>query len=394
MKSYFRSGKKTYSFIMLLFMLIASASAPVTADDSKFYPIGGKNTKYCSGHGESLLTIAEKNHMAAEHLMWSNGIKNIYISPGTEITIPGKRIVPRQPGQQTPYIVVNIPEYMVYLFGDSGTINYYPVAAGAIKTPTPIGKTKIIEKVKDPTWTPPEWAGGGDPVPPGAENPLGDRWIGLEWPGYGIHSTTNPSSIGLSASHGCLRMRPANARAFFELAKVGMPVNVIYEPVLIGQDPSTKIIYMSVFPDTYSKIGDYYSHTMSRLAYLGIEGIADTDAIKSAISSKRGVPVPILGTETRITINGADADMELPPVSRKGKLYVTDVFFNQVGVNTDFDGETMTFTKGSRKCAYRVFPDFSWNGEYLIPLRDVLEKLAIQTEFSDREVKITFTDED
>lgn len=392
MKSYFQSRTNLTSIIALAAMIL-STLLPAFAGGGSFYPVGGKNLTYTVGHGENLLSIAEKYHMAAEHLMWANGRKVIDVPEGTSIVIPAKRIVPKQKDQPESSIVVNVPEYMVYLFGDKGVINYYPIAAGAPATPTPITKTKVIEKVKNPTWVPPEWAGGGDPVPPGTSNPLGDRWVGLSIPGYGIHSTTSPSSIGLSASHGCMRMRPANARAFFDLVKVGMPVSIIYEPVLIGQDSKTKIVYMSVFPDTYSRIGNYYNHTMEKLSLYGIENIVDTDAVKSAINAKSGTPVPILGTDIEITVNGEPAELELPPVSRSGKLYVTDTFFDRLGVTNEFDGETMTFRKGELSCSYRVFPDFSWNGEYLIPLRDVLEKLGITTEFGEREVRITCLDE-
>ena len=50
-----------------------------------------------------------------------------------------------------------------------------------------------------------------DPVPPGPDNPLGDRWMGWTAPGYGFHSTTSPRSIGRAASHGCVRLYPEAA---------------------------------------------------------------------------------------------------------------------------------------------------------------------------------------
>ena len=45
-------------------------------------------------------------------------------------------------------------------------------------------------------------------VPPGPNNPLGKYWLPLSAPGYGIHSTLWPESIGHSTSHGCIRMLP------------------------------------------------------------------------------------------------------------------------------------------------------------------------------------------
>lgn len=42
--------------------------------------------------------------------------------------------------------------------------------------------------------------------------------------GYGIHGTTNPSSIGKAASHGCIRMRNSDVAALFPLVARGTPV--------------------------------------------------------------------------------------------------------------------------------------------------------------------------
>ena len=56
---------------------------------------------------------------------------------------------------------------------------------------------------------------GVEPVPPGPGNPLGTRWMGLSAPGVGIHGTNNPSSIGYSVSHGCIRMQVADSEWLF-----------------------------------------------------------------------------------------------------------------------------------------------------------------------------------
>lgn len=40
---------------------------------------------------------------------------------------------------------------------------------------------------------------------PSTPSPVGTRWMGLSIPGYGIHGTNEPKSIGKAASHGCIR---------------------------------------------------------------------------------------------------------------------------------------------------------------------------------------------
>lgn len=42
--------------------------------------------------------------------------------------------------------------------------------------------------------------------------------------GYGIHGTNNPSSIGRSVSHGCVRMRNEDIERLFEMVPIGTPV--------------------------------------------------------------------------------------------------------------------------------------------------------------------------
>lgn len=377
--------------LKLLFLLLISLS-PIYAEDLSFYHIGGKDKYYKIQAGENLMTVAEKYFFAAEHLMWANSSTTLNVAEGRNILLPSKRIVPIKDGKKKGYIVVNIPEFMVYIFTDEGKIRFFPIATGAPKTPTPTGVTKVIEKVKNPTWIPPEWAGGGDPVEAGPDNPLGDRWVGLGFPGYGIHSTTSPNSIGLSASHGCMRMRPNDVHVFFDLVRVGMPVYLIYEPIVIGQDHSTKIIYMSVFPDNYSRIKNYYDEAMQKLAFYGISEIVDKNTIRRAVIDKKGIPIPILGSDIEIMINGKKAELGLPPIKKDNKIYVTDSFFNQIGLESDFDGEYITFLKNDKAKSFKVNQDYSLSGEYLIPLREVLESFNINTEYKDNKINIVINE--
>ena len=57
-------------------------------------------------------------------------------------------------------------------------------------------------------------------------NPAGDNWVGLSLPGYGIHGTPNPESVGRTESHGCFRLANWNAEFLLKLVSVGTPVVV------------------------------------------------------------------------------------------------------------------------------------------------------------------------
>ncbi|WP_330602875.1 L,D-transpeptidase family protein [Anaerosolibacter carboniphilus] len=57
---------------------------------------------------------------------------------------------------------------------------------------------------------------------------FGTRWMGLNvpWGRYGIHGTNNPSSIGRSASHGCIRMRNKDVEDLYRYIKIDTPVTI------------------------------------------------------------------------------------------------------------------------------------------------------------------------
>jgi hypothetical protein len=108
-------------------------------------------------------------------------------------------------------------------------IGRFGVATGMAAYPTPLGRFTIVTKQRNPWWYPPQagWAAGASPIPPGPGNPLGTRWMGLSIGGVGIHGTPDASSIGYSASHGCIRMRIPAAEWLFERVRVGTTVFIV-----------------------------------------------------------------------------------------------------------------------------------------------------------------------
>jgi lipoprotein-anchoring transpeptidase ErfK/SrfK len=108
-------------------------------------------------------------------------------------------------------------------------VRTFGIATGQSSFPTPLGSYEIVNMQRNPWWYPPpsDWAADSDPVPPGPGNPLGTRWMGISAPYVGIHGTPDAASIGYSASHGCIRMRIADAEWLFRRVKVGMPVFIV-----------------------------------------------------------------------------------------------------------------------------------------------------------------------
>ncbi|HYL37235.1 MAG TPA: L,D-transpeptidase [Bryobacteraceae bacterium] len=118
-------------------------------------------------------------------------------------------------------LVISIPDRKIALIEDGRVVKVYPVAVGKPGTPSPKGSFHIASHVQHPTWYQP-----GKVVGPGPANPLGTRWMGLGYRGYGIHGTNMPLSIGKAASHGCIRMRNRDVEELFNLVEVGDPVEL------------------------------------------------------------------------------------------------------------------------------------------------------------------------
>jgi lipoprotein-anchoring transpeptidase ErfK/SrfK len=141
------------------------------------------------------------------------------------------RAVPQKVSRKNvgPVIVIRRGSNRLNLYDGMVYRKQFGVATGQARYPTPLGRFRIVVKWKNPWWYPPDsdWAEGQQPVPPGPDNPLGTRWMGISSPGVGIHGTPNPGSIGYSVSHGCIRMVISDAEWLFERVGVGTPVFIV-----------------------------------------------------------------------------------------------------------------------------------------------------------------------
>lgn len=192
-------------------------------------------------------------------------------------------------------IVINLPEMKLYLYRYGVPMKEYPIGVGNVVSPSRLGRTEIINRVSHPTYYPPDWYSKGlSPIPPGPENPVGTRWLGLGWSGYGIHGTNRPESIGTAASAGCIRMYNEHVEELTDFISVGTPVTFIYETITAWMDPITRRPYMKVVPDLY-KLGTNTVENAQRI--FEEQGIRapdlDTDALHMLLSEASGLPQPI-----------------------------------------------------------------------------------------------------
>lgn len=142
-------------------------------------------------------------------------------------------------------IVVSIPDRKLALVEGERVLKVYDVAVGKPTTPSPHGEFKIVSRAINPVWK---------DVPPGPNNPVGTRWLGLSVKGYGIHGTNAPGSIGKAASHGCIRMRNRDVEELFKLVGPGLSVELaqqrpeIFSRIFAEQAPRGARIFAELTP--------------------------------------------------------------------------------------------------------------------------------------------------
>jgi hypothetical protein len=118
-------------------------------------------------------------------------------------------------------LLISLPDHQLALIEDGQVKKVYSVAVGKETTPSPTGTFHIVARLVDPTYY-----HEGTVIAPGPRNPLGNRWMGLDRKGYGIHGTNAPQSIGKSASHGCIRLAKRDLEELFAAVKVGDAVEI------------------------------------------------------------------------------------------------------------------------------------------------------------------------
>jgi lipoprotein-anchoring transpeptidase ErfK/SrfK len=175
--------------------------------------------------------LGEKFHMDEAYLRELN--------PGIDFTIPGTIIKVINPGEvktgKVTRIVADKYRKQVFAYDDAGTlIAAYPATIGSSDTPSPSGTVQVDRIALNPGYTyNPKInfkQGENDKVltlQPGPNGPVGTVWIALSKPTYGIHGTPEPSKIGKTQSHGCVRLTNWDATELAKMVSVGTTVEFV-----------------------------------------------------------------------------------------------------------------------------------------------------------------------
>lgn len=250
--------------LIWLCCFITSASFAATydlpPDESN---IVGRIQYHVVQEGESMSDIAKKYDVGFLSLLAANkGVDPFLPEVGYVLTVPTRIILPNA---ERKGIVVNLAELRLYFFDpNKKQVHIFPVGIGRVGRDTPEMITKISNKQKNPTWTPPQsirnehFERNGEElprvVPAGPNNPLGNYAMRLAYGigDYLIHGTNKDFGVGMRVSAGCIRMDPADIEWLFQRSFVGEQVTIINQPIKYSLEPDSQVFIEAHEPLTRS----------------------------------------------------------------------------------------------------------------------------------------------
>lgn len=253
--------------------------------------------------GDTLPDIARHFSLGLNGVIATNPGVDVWTpEAGKSIVLPTSFILPDAPRKG---IVINLAAMRLFQFkgnGETLAVLTYPAGVGTEERPSPMGQMLVERKVFRPTWYVPAKIAAdrrkkGDilpaKVPPGPQNPLGEYALYLSKPTYLIHGTNKPASIGLKATNGCIRLYPEDIKRLFENTPAKTPVNIVYQPYLLGQ--KNDVLYLEVHASTENLNSVEFDKIYKKLK--NIEKTTgrtlDWNKIKKVLAEARGIPVPV-----------------------------------------------------------------------------------------------------
>lgn len=187
-----------------------------------------KSTLSALGYTSALEGLGEKFHASPALLQRLNPGKT-FNQAGQDVVVPNVEEHAHLP--RAAKIIVDKSDLTVTLVDAAGkTLAQFPASTGSDKDPLPIGDWKVQGVAKNPVFHyNPKLFWDADPthakakIPPGPNNPVGVVWIDLSKEHYGIHGTPEPSKIGKTQSHGCIRLTNWDVMTVAQAVASGIP---------------------------------------------------------------------------------------------------------------------------------------------------------------------------
>jgi lipoprotein-anchoring transpeptidase ErfK/SrfK len=188
------------------------------------------------GYRSPLEAIAERFHASPTFIEQLN--KGTPIAAGAMLRVPavepfdaGAKPTPNADAGAISIEISREPSVMRATRADGTLVFYAPVSSGSEHDPLPPGSWKVTGV----SWLPPFnynpdlfWDAKPSQeratLKPGPNNPVGVVWIDVNIEHYGIHGTPEPSRIGRTESHGCVRLTNWDAAKLASLVAAGSPV--------------------------------------------------------------------------------------------------------------------------------------------------------------------------
>ena len=244
----------TYIVLVCCSLLVNVARSEIYELPPEGHDVIGALSTITAREEDTLVDIARRHGLGYEDIVRANPDVNVWVpGAGTEVILPTQYVLPSGPRNG---VVLNLAEYRLYYFpetkeGEAAYVMTYPISIGRMDWETPLGRTEVISKVRNPSWYVPqsvldEHAADGRPlpriVPPGPDNPLGKFAMRLGLPGYLIHGTNRPAGVGMRVTHGCVRMFPEDIEYLFTKVGVKTAVRIVNEPVKMGWNGDELVI--------------------------------------------------------------------------------------------------------------------------------------------------------
>jgi len=279
-----------------------AAEYPLPPDNSRLI---GENTTYVvPNDGKPLEAAAAKYQIGLIGMLEANPGTDPYLpKPGTVLTIPSQMLLPDTKREG---IVVNLAELRLYYYpkGEDKVI-VLPIGIGQLGRNTPEMVTSVSQKIPNPTWTPTAnnrkaYLKDGiklpGMVPAGPDNPKGLFAMRLSagTGQYLIHGTNANFGIGMRVSSGCIRLRPDDIEALFNMVPKGTRVQIINQPIKVAVEPDGKR-YVEVH-QPLSRVESDDPQTMpitlskAEKAFVG-DAQTDKAVFDSAVVRRSGMPV-------------------------------------------------------------------------------------------------------
>src|SRR5438309_11303780 len=288
--------RRLVPFLALVLLAAPAWSAGKATRLHAYDLIAGGEQDYTVAPGDTRWGLTGRFTMSVALLRSWNALADPdSLRPGTHLRVSDRHVVPRRAHDG---IVIDIATRTLYWFQKGALRARFPIGVGRTDWATPAGHYRIVGRRQDPVWhVPPsiqaEMRAQGEKVVgsvlPGPDNPLGKYWIQLSAPGYGLHGTNAPASIGKYVSHGCMRLLPEHVELLYREARDGTPVDIIYEPVKLARSAGGGV-FLEVHRDVLGAKQSELPAVLDFIQAAGLSEAVDATRVVDAVARAWGTP--------------------------------------------------------------------------------------------------------